>query len=98
MMRRFLRGLLSPRGGASETPRAEASVEYNGYTITPGPERDLAGWRVAGTISKRVSGDPRVHQFGRADTSPDREVIIGMTIQKAKRIIDEQGDRIFGDG
>jgi len=97
-MVRFLRRLFSPGSGASETPRADASVEYNGYTITPAPEKEPGGWRLAGTISKRTGGDWKVHQLVRADTSPDREGIVAMTIAKAKRIIDEQGDRLFSDG
>jgi len=38
-----------------------------------------------------------VHQFGRADTSPDRDAIVALTVAKAQRIIDEQADRIFDD-
>ncbi len=97
-MVKFLRRLFSPRSGASETPRAEASVEYNGYTITPAPEKERGGWRLAGTISKGTGGDRKVHRLVRADTSPDRDAIVAMTIAKAKRIIDEQGDRLFPDG
>ena len=97
MVRKFLRDLFSSRKGAGETTRAEASVEYKGYTITAAPEKGPGGWRVAGTISKEVSGGRKVHQFGRADAAPDREAIVAMTIDKAKRTIDEQGDRIFAD-
>ena len=98
MVRKFLRGLLSSGRPTTEAPPADASVEYNGYTITPAPEKDPGGWRVAGTISKEIDGTPRVHRLSRADTSNDREVIVAMTIEKAKRVIDEQGDRMFGDG
>lgn len=94
---KFLRGLFSPRSAPRETSPAEASVEYNGYTITPAPEKGPGGWRIAGTISRELGGERRVHAFGRADTAPDREAIVGMTIEKAKRIIEEQGDRIFND-
>lgn len=97
-MVRFLRRLLSPGSGASERPRADASVEYSGYTITPAPEKEPGGWRLAGTISKGTGGDRKVHQLVRADTSPDREAIVAMTIAKAKRLIDEQGDRLFSGG
>jgi hypothetical protein len=95
MVMKFLRGLFSAGGG--EAPRAEASVEYNGYTITPAPEKDPAGWRIAGTISKEVGGQRRVFRLDRADTAPDREAIVARTIDKAKRVIDEQGDRMFRD-
>ncbi len=97
-MVRFLRRLLSPGSGASEKPRADASVEYNGYTITPAPEKEPGGWRLVGTISKGTGRDRKVHQLVRADTSPDREAIVAMTIAKAKRIIEEQGDRLFSGG
>lgn len=94
-MGRFLRRLFS-LGGAGETPRTEASVEYQGYTITAAPEREAGGWRLAGTISKGTGAERRVHVLIRADTSPDREAIVAMTIAKAKRLIDEQGERLFG--
>ncbi|HEV8308216.1 MAG TPA: HlyU family transcriptional regulator [Methylomirabilota bacterium] len=94
----FLRRLFSPGSRVPETPRPEASVEYKGYTITAAPERESGGWRLAGTISTGAGGDRKVHQLVRADTSPDRDAIVTMTIAKAKRIIDEQGDRLFGDG
>jgi hypothetical protein len=97
-MVRFLRRLFSPGRRTSETPRAEASVEYNGYTVTPTPQKEPGGWRLAGTISKGTGGDRKVHELVRADTSPDREAIVAMTIAKAKRIIDEQADRLFPDG
>ncbi len=56
------------------------------------------GWRLAGTISKATGAERKVHQLVRADTSPDREAMVAMTIAKAKRLIDEQGDRLFPDG
>jgi hypothetical protein len=96
-MLRFLKGLLGPRGGGAGTPSAEASVEYNGATITPAPEKVSGGWRLAGTISKDFGGSRRVHRLDRADTAPDRDAIVAMMIAKAKRLIDEQGDRLFPD-
>jgi len=92
----FLRRLFS-RSATRETTRAEAPVGYKGYTITPEPEKVPGGWRVVGTISKEIAGARRVHQFGRADTSPDRDAIVALTVAKAQRIIDEQADRIFDD-
>lgn len=98
MVMKFLRGLFPAGGGAGEAPRAEPPVEYNGFTITAAPEKGPGGWRIAGSISKDVGGAPKVHQFGRADTSTDRDAIVAMTIEKARRVIDEQGDRLFRDG
>jgi hypothetical protein len=98
MVMRFLRGLFSSGGGAGEAPRAEPPVEYNGFTITAAPEKGPGGWRVVGSISREIGGVARVHHFGRADTSTDRDAIVSMTIEKARRVIDEQGDRLFRDG
>ena len=95
MMTDFLRRLFS-RSRTGEAPRAEATVEYNGYTITPEPEKVSGGWRLVGTISKDIVGARKVHQLSRADTAPDRDFIVALTIAKAKRVIDEQADRIFG--
>lgn len=97
-MVRFLRRLFSRGSAASETRRADARVEYHGYIIAPAPEKEPGGWRLAGTISKGAEGDQKVYQLVRADTSPDRDGIVAMTIAKAKRLIDEQGDRLFPDG
>jgi hypothetical protein len=97
-MLRFLRRLFPPGSGATETPRGDASVEYNGYTITPAPEKEKGGWRLAGTISKGTGAERKVHQLVRADTSADREAIVAMMITKAKRLIDEQGERLFPSG
>jgi hypothetical protein len=91
----FLRRLFSPKRGAGEAPRADESVEYQGYTITPAPARESGGWRL-GTISKGTGGERRVHHLSRADTAPDRDAVVAMMIAKAKRLIDEQGDRLFG--
>jgi hypothetical protein len=96
-MLNFLRGLFGPSGGRRETSPAEASVEYNGATITPSPEKVPGGWRLGATISKETEGQRRVHHLVRADTSPDREALVAMTLVKAKRLLDEQGDHLFHD-
>lgn len=93
----LLRRLFS-RGSRSSETRTQPTVEYKGYTITPTPEKDAGGWRVAGTISKEIDGKRNAHQFVRADVFPDREAVVAMTIEKAKRVIDEQRDRLFRDG
>ena len=97
-MLRFLKGLLGSRSGGARTASSDASVEYNGATITPAPAKVPGGWRLGATISKDVGGERRVHQLVRADTSPDRDAIVAMTIVKAKRLLDEQGDRLFPGG
>jgi hypothetical protein len=97
-MLRFLHRLLLRVSGARERPHADAGVEYRGFLITPAPQKEPGGWRLAGTISKESDAGRRVYHLVRADTSPDREAIVAMTIAKAKRLIDDQGDRLFPGG
>ena len=88
----FLKKLFA--GGGTSTHQAPPQ-EYSGYTIVASPQRESGGWRVAGTISKEMDGEVKTHAFIRADTNPDLQGTVDLTIGKAKRLIDEQGDRIF---
>lgn len=91
----FLRNVFS--GGSGEAAAAADPVDYNGFRIVPSPQRSEGGWRVHGVISKESQGEVRTHEFIRADSISDRDGAIEMTISKAKRTIDEQGERLFGD-
>ena len=44
---------------------------------------------------KDVDGETKVHPFVRADVYHDLDATADMVVHKAKRMIDEQGDRIF---
>ena len=91
----FLKRLFGSEGGGARTHEAPPQ-QYNGYTIVASPRQESGGWRVAGTISREVDGETRTHEFVRADTGPDPEGAVNLTLSKAKRLIDEQGDRLFG--
>lgn len=78
---------------APDTPAAEAAGEdYNGFRITPAPIREGGQFRVAARIGK----DGRVHQLIRADTMGSEDEARAASIRKARQVIDEQGERIFG--
>ena len=81
-------------GTAGPQPMAEASHE--GYRIVAAPMREGDQFRLAGTIEKDIRGQLRTHRLIRADMFPTAETAAQATIQKAKRVIDEQGDRLFG--
>jgi hypothetical protein len=81
-------------GGESAAPAAEP-VEYNGYRITPAPERQASGWNTAGVIGKEFPDGMKEHKFIRVDTHTSKDDAIAFSITKAQQIIDEQGDRIF---
>ena len=83
-------------GGKSATADApQASVEHDGYTITPTPISEGGQYRLCGVISKNIDGELREHRLIRADLLPTINEANEFTIRKAKQAIKEQGDRIF---
>lgn len=86
-------------GGSGEGGGTVGEPEsYKGYTITAAPRPDGGQWLTAGTIVKEVGGETRRHDFIRADRHADREGAAAFSLRKARQIIDEQGDRVFGKG
>lgn len=76
-------------GAPSEPPKPES---YQGFDITPNPVREGQGYRIGALIEK----DGKSHQLIRADTLESPEEASKMSIRKAKQMIDEQGERLFG--
>jgi len=89
----FLGNLFGGSGDVSEknTANTAASIEYNGYVITPTPIKEGGQYRTAGTISKEENGTLRSSQFIRADNTTSEQGAIDHSIQKGKQIVDEQG-------
>ena len=73
-----------------------ASVEHEGFTITPTPMKEGGQFRLAGTISKDVDGEMKTHQYIRADLFGSADECSEACIRKAKQVIKEQGIRLFG--
>lgn len=96
---KWLGGLFGGGGGggedAGEAPAGEA-VAYRDYVITPRPIRQGGQFLTAGTIAKEFPGGERKeHRFVRADTHASEEDARRLMVQKAQRLIDEVGDRLF---
>lgn len=87
--------ILSRLFGGGSAPEPEPEV-YNGFRIFPAPQSEAGGYRIAGRIEKEIDGETKSQGFLRADTIQSREEADRLTILKAKQIIDEQGDRLFG--
>lgn len=85
-------------GGSGETAQEAAfeAVEYSGYRIRPAPYAAGSGYQTAGVIEKDFPEGVKEHRFVRAETHPSRDDAVAFSISKAKQIIDQQGDRIFG--
>ena len=82
--------------GSSEEPAAEA--EHKGFRICATPYAVTGGWQTAGVIEKVSPTGVREHRFVRAETHPSRDEAAAFTIAKARQIVDEQGEGIFGSG
>ncbi len=82
-------------GGRDSQPEAEP-VPYEGFRIFPDPIREGTQYRIAARIEKEVGGELRTHQLIRADTLGDRDSAVTASVDKAKMLIDEQGERLFG--
>ena len=78
-------------GGGS--PKAEVKPEiYEGFSITPTPIPEGSRYR----LSARIDKGEQTHTLIRADVLEDIETANSVSIAKAKQMIDEQGDRLFG--
>ena len=78
-------------GGGGTAPEPESET-YEGYKITPNPAREGSRFRIGATIEK---GD-KIHHLIRADMLETLEDANAASIRKAKQMIDEQGERLFG--
>ncbi len=84
--------LMTPR--EREDKPGEA-VEYQGNSIVPRPKAQGGQFYTAGVISKELAGGRREHYFIRADTHASHAGACQHSVQKARQIIDEQGERLF---
>jgi hypothetical protein len=80
---------------AAPTPSAEP-IHYKDYVITATPFKEDGQYQTCGVITREVDGEIKSHRLIRADRFPSLDDATETTIRKAKQMIDEQGDRIFG--
>ena len=91
----FLKRALGGGGGGDREPEGAEPVEHDGFTIVATPRKASGGWSTEGRISKVVGGETKEVHFIRADTSTSRDAAITLSVSKARKIIDEQGERVF---
>jgi hypothetical protein len=95
----FLRSLIAKFTGGENPPQDEPpgeAVEYKGFRLRAAPFAAKGQYQTAGLIEKDTPEGVKEHRFVRADTLPSRDEAAEFAIRKAKQIVDEQGDRIFG--
>ena len=84
--------LFGRKSDPASPPAATGREEYKGFAITANPIKEGGQYRVAARIEK----DGRSHDLVRADTMASLEDATAISLSKARQMIDEQGDRLFG--
>lgn len=77
-----------------KTPEVEPQ-SHAGFAIYPEPVQEGTKWRIAARIEKEIDGEIKSHRLIRADTLDSQEAAIQATLNKARQVIDEQGDQMF---
>ncbi len=99
-MLKFLKSLCKRSGedsatGTPDTGDTGEVAEYQGYRIQPTPRQANNGWTTEAIITRELDGVLQTHHFIRADTSPDLQGAITLSVTKSKTTIDQVGDRLF---
>ena len=95
----FLSALFGQRdgaaGGGPGSAKLSDPVEYKGYIIRAAPYRSDGHYQTAGVIEREIGGVRKEHRFIRADAYASYDDAVTFTENKARQIVDLQGDRIF---
>ena len=87
--------LLSKLFGGGSSPQVEPEI-YKDFRIFPEPVKESGGYRVAARIEKEVGGETLSHKLIRADTCTAEDQAREISTSKAKTLIDERGEALFG--
>ncbi|MCW8906373.1 MAG: HlyU family transcriptional regulator [Sedimenticola sp.] len=87
----LFRSLFSGRRSEEEAASLPAE-HYKGFEISADPMPDGGQFRVRGWIRR----DGQSHRFIRADLLPTRELCALEVQRKARILIDQQGEELFG--
>jgi hypothetical protein len=82
-------------GGSAKTEKVADPVEYKGYVIRAAPYKTNGHYQTAGSIEREIGGVKKEHRFIRADAYASYDDAVTFTVNKARQIIDLQGERIF---
>lgn len=84
-------------GGGGEAPAAEAAPgeDYKGFIIRATPMQVGGEYQLSGMIEKEIAGELKSYKFVRADRMSSRDDAVALALNKARIIVDEQGDKVF---
>jgi hypothetical protein len=95
----FFKSLFGGGAAGPETAaKGAAPVEYKGYVISATPFKNNGQYQTAGTIAREIDGVRKEHRFIRADAYASYDDAVSFTENKARQIVDLQGDKIFDQG
>lgn len=83
-------------GDAGAPAAAVAEAEHEGYRISAEPMKEGAQFRLCAVISKEIGGEMKQHRLIRADMFTSADEAAQAALRKAKLVIAEQGDAMFG--
>jgi hypothetical protein len=94
----FLKKLFGGGGKTADNanPAPAATAEHEGFTIKATPYQEQGQWQMCGVIEKEIGGELKSHRFVRADRFPEQGQAAEFTLAKARQIIDQMGERLFG--
>jgi hypothetical protein len=94
----FWKNLFGGAGGESSTEKAQVSPgeDYKGFTIRATPTPVGSEFQLSGQIEKELGGEKQTYSFVRADRLSSRDEAVSFSLAKARQIIDEQGEGVFG--
>jgi hypothetical protein len=90
----FWSALFGGRGAAAAV-KVSDPVAYKGYVIRAAPFKNNGHYQTAGIIERDIGGVKQEHRFIRADAYASYDDAVTFTLNKARQIIDLQGERIF---
>jgi hypothetical protein len=84
-------------GSAPKADTAPAATEtHNGFTLHATPYQEQGQWQMCGVIEKEFAGELKSHRFVRADRFASKDDAAQFTLSKARQIVDQMGDKVFG--
>lgn len=95
----FLKSLFGGGKNAGDEAGAEKAVAeetYKEFRIKATPMAAGGEHQVCGVIEKEIGGEMKSYRFVRADKMSSRDDAAAMSLAKARQIIDEQGEKLFG--
>ncbi|MCE1236334.1 MAG: HlyU family transcriptional regulator [Hyphomicrobiales bacterium] len=92
----LLKRLFGLGGAAAPKEEKAPTLEIGGHVVTATPYQEAGQWQLCGVISKEIDGVRKEHRFVRADRFTDRDTAVDMVFVKARMIVEQMGDEIYG--